>query len=284
MKTILVLSAALGLCILGALRFEPDRTLDGFNLKKYTTQSRRLRVLTWNIGTPDLQGSLSGRELAQHLVGIIERHQPDVVALQEVRSSRLIDFLERRLTGYSGQIADGEDRDRHVALLVRDTAVTFQTMESQAGHWALAATLPSKAQDAPVVILNIHADAYSSRLRRLYTEQIVDWARARKSSATLVVGDFNFELDPKTRSDFFTDDRYNDSESYSYLIQFFEDLGRRAGTTAIFDRRIDYVFASPAEIAVIEARVVTGERIGEMDHNPLIVEVAFDEKRIPVLK
>ena len=52
------------------------------------------------------------------------------------------------------------------------------------------------------------------------------------------------DLAPVESSDLFTDDKKNDSESYSLLLQDFRDLGRNSGPTSAFDRRIDYVFLS----------------------------------------
>ena len=85
----------------------------------------------------------------------------------------------------------------------------------------------------------------------------------------MLVGDFNLDLAPVESSDLFTDDKKNDSESYSLILQDFRDVGRDAGPTSVFDRRIDYVFLASSELPVAEFRVLYGRVVGKMDHHPL---------------
>ena len=47
------------------------------------------------------------------------------------------------------------------------------------------------------------------------------------------MGDFNFDLAPVESSDLFTDDKKNDSESYSLILQDFLDLGQTADQQAL---------------------------------------------------
>ena len=85
-----------------------------------------------------------------------------------------------------------------------------------------------------------HADAFKAERRRVFTGDVVDWARNRPDRPTVfVAGDFNFELNAKDESHLYTDNVKNDSEAYSYILKYFRDLGREAGYTAVDDRRID---------------------------------------------
>jgi len=67
-----------------------------------------------------------------------------------------------------------------------------------------------------------------------------------------------------------TDDKKNDSESYSLILQNFLDLGKDYGATSAFDRRIDYVFVSPEGLEAVEFKVLYGKLVGRMGHHPLL--------------
>jgi hypothetical protein len=73
-------------------------------------------------------------------------------------------------------------------------------------------------------------------------------------------------------SDLFTDDKKNDSESYSLILQDFRDLGRNSGPTSAFDRRIDYVFLSRQGLEAVEFKVLYGKLVGKMDHHPVLAK------------
>jgi endonuclease/exonuclease/phosphatase family metal-dependent hydrolase len=126
------------------------------------------------------------------------------------------------------------------------------------------------------VLVSAHADAFNSARRRLFTSDVIEWAHARpESEVVFIAGDFNFELNPEKQSDLFTDNAKNDSESYSYILKYFRDLGRDAGWTAISDRRIDYIFGPPEAALLRHAVVLKDAGAPGMDHCPLLVEVAL---------
>jgi endonuclease/exonuclease/phosphatase family metal-dependent hydrolase len=105
---------------------------------------------------------------------------------------------------------------------------------------------------------------------------VIDWARTRPNNAIVfIAGDFNFELKAKGESNLFTDNVKDDSEAYSYILNYFRDLGREAGKTALNDRRIDYIFGQPEVALLRRAEVFRETAIGKMDHWPLLVEVAL---------
>src|SRR5262249_50799450 len=111
---------------------------------------------------------------------------------------------------------------------------------------------------------------------RAFTGDVVDWARTRPDNAIVfIAGDFNFELRARSESNLFTDNVKHDSESYSYLLKYFRDLGREAGPTSINDGRIDYIFGLPEVALLRRAEVLRGAAVGRMDHWPLLVEVAL---------
>jgi len=69
--------------------------------------------------------------------------------------------------------------------------------------------------------------------------------------------------------------RQNDSEAYSYALKYFRDLGRDAGYTAVNDRRIDYLFGPTEAVLLRRAEVLRDAGVGQMDHWPLLIEVAL---------
>src|SRR4029079_1810107 len=127
-----------------------------------------------------------------------------------------------------------------------------------------------------IVFVSAHADAFKAERRRVFTGDVVDWARNRPNGATVfIAGDFNFELNAKDESHLYTDNVKNDSEAYSYVLKYYRDLGREAGYTAVDDRRIDYIFGPPQTVALRRVEVLRNAAVGKMDHWPVIVEVAL---------
>jgi hypothetical protein len=84
-------------------------------------------------------------------------------------------------------------------------------------------------QSREIIFVSAHADAFSSARRRVYTGEVVDWARNRSTGSIVIIGgDFNFELNPADDTHLYTDNLKNDSEAYSYALKYFRDLGRDA--------------------------------------------------------
>jgi endonuclease/exonuclease/phosphatase family metal-dependent hydrolase len=271
----LLLTVLALLMIGGALHFEParERTLLGTK----TRDKARLRLLTWNIGYGDLEDD--SRAHTKDLGAVAEtilKNDPDAVALQELTGKEqletLLDELKRR---YRGAVCAADKTDRVEAVLVKDQSAQFANVAA-GEKCVLAATFHVEGSAPPVTLLSAHADAFSAARRRTFTGEVIDWARSRGANALVfVAGDFNFELKAGNQSNFFTDNLKHDSESYSYVLKYFRDLGRNAGETALNERRIDYVFG-PTDAALLRrAEVLRGTAVGRMDHWPLVVEVAL---------
>lgn len=265
-------------CVLGALRFNPfrDRSLLGMR----PSDGPRVRLMTWNIGYAGIEGDNRAHNSDLAVVAsAILRTDPDAVALQELASpdqlQLLLGYLHRR---YSGAICQFGAADRIEAVLVKDQSARFEDIRA-GDKYSLASTFKIGTDESAkhqVVLVSAHADAFNSARRRLFTSDVIEWAQDRpESEVVFIAGDFNFELNPEKQSNLFTDNAKNDSESYSYILKYFRDLGRDAGWTAINDRRIDYIFGPPEAALLRRAQVLKDAGAPGMDHCPLLVEVAL---------
>jgi endonuclease/exonuclease/phosphatase family metal-dependent hydrolase len=271
----LILLLLFCLMIAGAVHFaEPSESKD---VRSSSKTASSLRLLTWNIGYAELEDDTRAHDKDLPAVAdVILREDPDAVALQELTGDAQLKTLLRLLQSkYRGAIAQQGKGDRFEAVLVKDTAAAFTPVPAGA-RYALAASFRSRRDAPEVVLLSAHADAFNAARRRMYTEELIDWAQTRTRSADVfIAGDFNFELKAANETNLYTDNLKHDSESYSHILRSFRDLGRAAGDTAINDRRIDYIFGPPNLERVGRVEVLRDAAVGRMDHWPLLVEVDF---------
>jgi len=269
-----LLAALCGLMIACAIHFKPVR--ERALLATRRTDGPRLRLMTWNIGYAELESDTRAQTKDLRAVAeTILEHEPDAVAIQELINDAQLRILLSYLGGrYTGRVAQTGNADRVEAVLVKDNKATFADVPGD-GNFALAATFHVGQQK--LTFISAHADAFSAARRRVFTGAIVDWARTRSNDEIVfIAGDFNFEVSAADNTHLYTDNLKHDSESYSYLLKYFRDLGRDAGDTAINDRRIDYIFGPQEERVLLRrAEVLRGAAVGRMDHWPVIVEVAL---------
>lgn len=269
----IVLAVLFCLMIVGAVHFaqpvEPEQPGSS------ATSPSRLRLLTWNIGYAELEDDTRAHDKDLPAVAdVIMRQDPDAVALQELTGDAQLQSLLGMLHGkYQGAVAEKGRGDRFEAVLVKEPGVTF-TPVAVGARYALAASFRPQQNTREVVVLSAHADAFNAARRRTYTEALMDWAQDRaQSSDVFIAGDFNFELKAGNETNLYTDNLKHDSESYSYILRYFRDLGRPAGDTAINDRRIDYIFGPPKVARIGRVQVLRDAAVGRMDHWPLVVEI-----------
>ena len=261
--------------IASAIYFDPARERSLLAMRP--SDGPHLRLMTWNIGYATLEADTRAHtEDLESIARTILRQGPDAVALQELTGSAqlevLLQYLQHR---YQGAVCTGGGSDRIEAVLVKSRDAKFQDIPS-GSRYAVAATFHLGDGKREVVLISAHADAFNAARRRAFTGDIVDWARELPGDPALfIAGDFNFEVASKNRSNLFTDNLKNDSESYSYLLKYFRDLGRDAGATALGGRRIDYIFGQPEVALFRRAEVLNGAAVGKMDHLPLVVEVVL---------
>jgi endonuclease/exonuclease/phosphatase family metal-dependent hydrolase len=271
----LILLLLFCLSIVGAVHFAQPPESEKQNSTASDTHS--LRLLTWNIGYAELEDDTRAHDKDLKAVAeVILRQDPDAVALQELTGNPQLKLLLGLLQGkYRGGIAQQGGGDRFEAVLVKGTDATFIPL-SVSGRYALGASFRPRQDAQPVLLLSAHADAFNAARRRTYTEALIDWAQARaQSSEVFIAGDFNFELKAANETNLYTDNLKHDSESYSHILRYFKDLGRRGGDTAINDRRIDYIFGPPTLKQIGRVEVLRDAAVGRMDHWPLLVEVGL---------
>jgi endonuclease/exonuclease/phosphatase family metal-dependent hydrolase len=267
-----LLAALLLLMIGAAIHFSPYRERSLLATKP--PEGPHLKIMTWNIGYADPENdSRAHNEDMRAIAAVITSHDPDAVALQEMAEPEQLQALLAALHHrYKGAMARFGDTDRVEAILVKSTDAQFETF-STGNKYSLAATFRLSGSDRPIVLISAHADAFNAARRRVFTGDLVDWAKA-KDGIPIIGGDFNFELNANKQVDFYSDNVKNDSEAYSYIMKSFQDLGKDAGFTTFNDRRIDYVFGPPEAVLFRQAEVINDISIGHMDHFPLLVEVA----------
>jgi endonuclease/exonuclease/phosphatase family metal-dependent hydrolase len=238
-----------------------------------------LRLLTWNIGNGDLESdSRAHTEDLKAVAKTIKDKSADVVALQELAGKDQLKLLLKQLDGtYDGYLSSS-DGDRFDAVLVRKLGKNKPVFSDvgAGGRFAAAASF-SPGKDLPEIsVVSAHADAFSAERRRRFVGDVVDWSRIHsKNGMTFIAGDFNLEVNTRTRNNLFTNNAHHDSESYSYLLKYFRDLGLNAGDTAVNERRIDYIFGPPTGVRLHTVEVLRDASVGQMDHWPLLVDVSF---------
>ena len=271
----IVLALLFCVMVAGAVHFAKPRPPD--DTRPSTEPQHSLTLLTWNIGYAELEDDTRAHTKDLPAVAeVILKTDPDAVALQELAGKDQLRILLGLLKGrYRGEVAQQGQGDRFEAVLVKDTEATF-TPVPIGTRYALGATFRSENNGPQVILLSAHADAFNAARRRSYTEGLMDWAQARmRSTEVFIAGDFNFELKAANETNLYTDNVKHDSESYSYILRNFKDLGRDAGDTAINDRRIDYVFGPARVQRAKHAEVLRDAAVGRMDHWPLVVRIGF---------
>src|SRR5215208_137443 len=264
----LVLLLLFCLMILGAVHFAQPRESEKPGASGKVVHS--FRLLTWNIGYAELEADTRAHDKDLPAVAeVILREDADAVALQELTGNAQLKTLLGLLHGkYRGVVAQQGRADRFEAVLVKDAGAKFIPVPV-GDRYALGVSFKPSENTQQVLVLSAHADAFNAAHRRTYTEGLIDWAKDRaQSSEVFIAGDFNFELKAANETNLYTDNVKHDSESYSYILRSFHDLGREAGDTAINDRRIDYIFG-PARAE--RAEVLRDAAVGRMDHWPLLV-------------
>jgi len=227
-----------------------------------------LRILTWNVGGADdgTPHALERDDLA-HVARVLDESGADLVLLQETGAS------ESELLGHLGpRWRSLPGRGGTLALTRRGTLARWVTPLARAVGvtWSL--------EGRTFAVLGVHASAFSAKERNRELGPLVEALLEQRADGHLLAGDLNLDLDLDKRADLFSNDLALDVESYNFVAERLEDAARHAGPTAEPDRRLDYVFVTRA-FTVRAAAPWRGHRVGTMDHEPLLVDLAVSGAR-----
>jgi len=232
-----------------------------------------LRLVTWNVGGSGSDGLGPLRD--DNLAGIgasLRQLAPDVIALQEVASEAQLRELARAAGTRKATYLLAPGGGRRVAVLARGGQLRRLPL-SVDGPRAMGFEFEGEdGRRLRGVVL--HADAFSAEDRnRLVGEATETLQRAGGDLPSVLLGDLNLDLDLGKRRDLFTDNEHLDVETYNFVATRLADGALGTGPTAEPDRRLDYVFVSREELVVEHAGVWRGRRLGDMDHDPVVVDV-----------
>lgn len=231
-----------------------------------------LRIVTWNVGSASQEGAraLADDEL-EHVARVLRGLAPELCFLQEVRSA----WQARRLAAALGEdwtaSVSGGARGRRVVALARRAQLTALPLPRDDASIGVLYRSPA----GPLVrAVGVHADAFSAARRNELLGALADALLASgEADVRVLAGDCNLDLDLDKRRDLFSDDAYLDVETYNYLAERYRDAARGTGATAEPDRRLDYLFLDAPGWDVVGAGPWRGERTGDMDHDPLVVDL-----------
>jgi endonuclease/exonuclease/phosphatase family metal-dependent hydrolase len=250
---------ALALALLAA----PTRADDG---------ERRLRILTWNVGTLlpwDLR--LPDRAIPR-VVSTIAAQRPDVVTLQEVRDAGQIARLRAGLAArglryeVASAVVDPAHPDGLAVVLHRGARRDAPRVTT-----SVAFVSPAVGLDG-VTVVAVHAPTGAPDERRGYARDLIAWCAARPG-AVVVAGDFNLgshggcglaAVLPWLRR--------VDRATYALLGAAFASR-TSVGPTTAYRLTFDHVMVRGGQVAT--QRALRGRRLFPMDHDPLVVDVTL---------
>lgn len=232
-----------------------------------------LRIVTWNVGGAGGADDSGGHPLEEEsiptVVATLQDLKPDLVVLQEVASRGQLDRLLRGLGRDEWSSAMRRGGGRRVAAL----SFGGQLEPFWYGSSSVLGLVLHVKGFAPVAVVGLHADAYSSSKRNQSVGEAADrLLRRSEPGGRILLGDFNLDVDLDRRRDLFSDDAHLDVETYNYVATRLEDVARGRGSTAEPDRRLDYLFVDE-RLMVSAAGPLRDRRVGDMDHDPVVADL-----------
>jgi len=237
-----------------------------------------LRIVSWNVGGA---GGYGGRPLTNeylsHIAAALKMLDADLILLQEIASTDQVRRLSRQLGG-QWEVITSAGGGRQLAILAQRGRLQTEA-DLAYGFGALAASYRSPGMQ-PVLVMNIHADPFSAKARNTLIGRSLDVLMNRNPGhLKIMAGDLNLDVDIDKRRDLFSDNEHLDVETYNYLVQRLADVTRNTGSTAEPDRRLDYIFAEAGHVKVIRAGPWKGQRVADMDHDPVVADLRIKKSR-----
>lgn len=237
-----------------------------------------MRIVTWNVGGTSGNGGRSlDDQFLPHISSVLNKLDADLILLQEVASTRQALRLSRVLDG-QWEVIVSTGGSRLLATLGQRGKLQNRARLAQSLR-TLAVSYHSSDMP-PVLLMNIHADPYSAKVRNTLIGRVTDvLINHDDGHLKILAGDLNLDVDIDKRRDLFTDDEHLDVETYNYLVQHLSDVTRNTGSTAEPDRRLDYIFADAGRVKVIRAGPWKGRRVADMDHDPVVADLQIERNR-----
>ncbi len=233
-----------------------------------------LRVVTWNVGGySGVEAHSLGDEALGAVAAVLRDIDPDIAFLQEVASREQGERLRSELGDGWSLFGPRRRSGRRVIALTQRGEAESLGRRLRGGERRMQGLVYARAGRRPVAALGLHASAYSAGDRNALVGEAAELLEASGEELRLLAGDFNLDLGLDKRRDLFSDDEHRDVETYSWLTLTYLDLAQGTGATAEPDRRLDYVFGAGPDLDVAGAGPVRGLRVGDMDHDPVVVDL-----------
>ena len=265
-----------------------------------STTQPEVRIMTFNIRTASPKdGDNVWENRRDRVANAIKFYDADIVGMQEVRPSQLVD-LSLRLGDYAkvskGRFCDNSTRDEHCTLWYKASRFTLldsgtfwisETPEITASKgWdgaypriATWAKLHDRISGHDLLAVNTHLDHRGKQARREGTRMLIHKVRELAGGLPVVLtGDFNANMQDvpyKEITDTSNPDHLTDSRTAANLIYgpawSFHDFGRQA-----LDKReiIDYLFVGgPLRVNRYGILAETEGRQFLSDHNPILISL-----------
>lgn len=270
--TFIFFSVVFALYGYGIPQFGPD------NYKLVARRPEEFRMVTWNVGGV---GSHGGRSLEDkyipHIAAALKNLNANLILLQEVASAGQLQHLTR-LMGGQWNIRTSTGGRSLLAILGRGGGL--QSRSQLERSYASLAALYYSAGFPSFLVMNIHANPYSAGERNTLLGGATDALMSQDSGyLKILAGDLNLDIDLDKRRDLFSDNEHLDVETYNYITRRIPDITRGTGSTAEPDRRLDYIFADTGRLEVIRAGPWKGQRVADMDHDPVVADLKIKDSQ-----
>jgi len=270
-------------------------------VRQLREHARPLSVMSFNIRYATAADGENRWEKRRHLVvGVIRRHAPDVVGLQEALATQLDELVEvlpeYAIVGVGRD--DGKRAGEFAAILYRQDRFsvadsgTFWFSDTPAlpgsvgwgNHVTRICTWARFLHDGggkPFYVFNVHLDHESAPSRLRSAQLLVERVEARRhADPVIVTGDFNCsEGDPPVRllTSRAEDGSLDFADTFRVRHPNTEVVGTFNGFRGVRDGpKIDYILA-PRSARVLEAEIIRNHDAGRYpsDHFPVFARIVF---------
>ncbi|MEC9073542.1 MAG: endonuclease/exonuclease/phosphatase family protein [Myxococcota bacterium] len=228
-----------------------------------------VRVLSWNVGTSKTTDSSLDNDHIPIVVETIAMAGADVVLLQEVGSQHQSEKIRQGLA----------DKDVHYTAVTIKTdpdvadrllVTLFKGGQGEARSWHTSEGMGVLAVPAGGMwVLNVQGPPRFAPARNRFFREASTWA-AEHTGPVIFGGDYNLDPDGKQFALWFTWPAL-DRSTFRLLRNAFP-IGTTAKITTAQERAFDHIRARFARL--VSEQHLTGHREGNMDHDPVMADIA----------